>query len=221
MSLLSASMELFSSSTHIFLDAASQTPRQSNPTVPTSGHTLREVGLLSGTAVATGSGWCAVERIVANDPLLTSDNGMRAVVQNRRVVLRRADIPDHKAFTMSIPRGVLGNRAAMNILPMQEIVMDSEMAERLYGTAFVLLPSVLLDGYKGITRHPIETNLNLHMLTFKDEQIISVNGGVLMLAQSETCFSPCAQTLVSPQSVYPRLTHAQLLSLLAPQQGLA
>lgn len=221
MSLLSSSMEIITSRMNIFLDHSSQTPRQSNPAVPTSGSTLREVGMLSGTQIATDTGWCPIERVLADDHILTFDNGMQAVVQNRTVVIRRAEIPDQKAFTMFIPRGVLGNRTDMNVLPMQEVVLESDIAEKQFGNAFILMPSILLEGYKGITRHPIMTDISLHMLTFKAEQIVQANGDLLMLAQNEACLSPFAETIVSERSVYPRLTHAQLLQLIGSEKGRA
>lgn len=221
MSFLSSSMELFTSRMNIFLDTPAPQLRLSTPAAPTSGSALREVGLLAGTQIVTDTGWCPIERVLADDHVLTFDNGMQAVAENRALVIRRAEIPDHKAFTMFIPRGVLGNHANMNILPMQEVVLESDIAEGVLGNAFVLTPCILLEGYQGITRHPIMTDISLHMLTFKTEQIVQANGDVLMLAQSESCFSPFSETIICDRSIYPRLTNEQLVRLIDTEKGLA
>ncbi|ATX66892.1 Hint domain-containing protein [Roseinatronobacter bogoriensis] len=219
MSLLSSSVEMFSDRLNTILDLSSRSARPKKPALPTSGDTLREVGLLNGTLLATDTGWCPIERVRANDSVLTFDNGMQHVVQNRAVVLRKAQIPAAKAFTMFVPAGALGNLRDLNILPMQEVVLESDIAEDMFGNAFVLAPCVLLDGYKGITKHPIMTDLSLHMLTFKAEQIVQAEGEVLMLAQSEGCFSPFAESAIAAESVYPRMTQAQLLKLVQAEKA--
>ena len=219
MSLLSSSVEMFSDRLNTILDLSSRSAPPKKPTLPTSGDTLREVGLLNGTLLATDTGWCPIERVQANDSVLTFDNGMQHVVQNRAVVLRKAQIPAAKAFTMFVPAGALGNLRDLNILPMQEVVLESDIAEDMFGNAFVLAPCVLLDGYKGITKHPIMTDLSLHMLTFKAEQIVQAEGEVLMLAQSEGCFSPFAESAIAAESVYPRMTQAQLLKLVQAEKA--
>jgi hypothetical protein len=190
MSLLSSSVEMFSERLNTILQLSSRNACPKTRAMPTSGDTLREVGLLNGTLLATNTGWCPIERVQANDPVLTFDNGMQNVVQNRAIIIRKTQIPAAKAFTMFVPAGALGNQRDMSILPMQEVVLESDIAEEMFGNAFVLAPCALLDGYKGITRHPILTDLSLHMLTFKAEEIVQAEGEVLMLAQSEGCFSP-------------------------------
>ncbi|WP_296478807.1 Hint domain-containing protein [Roseinatronobacter sp.] len=220
MSLLSSSVEMFSERLNTILDLTSSNSTSRKPALPTSGDTLREVGLLNGTLLATNTGWCPIERVQAYDPVLTFDNGMQSVVQNRAVVIRHAQIPAAKAFTMFIPAGALGNQRDMNILPMQEVVLESDIAEEMFGNAFVLAPCAMLEGYKGIAKHPIMTDISLHMLTFKAEQIVQAEGEVLMLAQSEGCFSPFAETVVEAMSVYPRLTQAQLLRLVEAEKAL-
>lgn len=219
MSLLSSSMDIITTRLNTFLDISARPSRRSVARPPSTGAMLREVGLISGTMVATDTGWCPIERVLADDQIMTFDNGMQTVVQNRSMLIRRKDIPEHKAFTMFIPRGVLGNRADLNLLPMQEVVLESDAAETAFGNAFVLTPSILLDGYKGITRHPIMSDIKLHMLTFKAEQIVQADGEMLMLAQSERCFSPFAETVAADQTVYPRLTQAQVLELVNAENG--
>ena len=171
---------------------------------------LREFGLPPGTTVANQTGWAAIERLVAGDQILTFDNGMQVIVENRVITIRRAEIPDTKAYTIHVPSGVLGNSAPMDLLPMQEVVLESDRAEAQFGDPFVLIPALLLDGYKGITRKALTTDLKLHVLTFESEQIIQTNGAMLVLAPCQAWFSPFTETAAPEQDCYPRLSHAQL-----------
>ena len=171
---------------------------------------LREFGLPPATVVANDTGWAAIERIVPGDQILTFDNGMQTIVENRVVTIRRAEIPDSKAFTIHVPKGVLGNSIDMNLMPMQEVVLESDRAEAQFGDPFVLIPALLLDGHKGITRQPLKSEVKLHVLTFESEQIIQINGAMLALAPCQAWFSPFAETAAPEQDCYPRLSPTQL-----------
>jgi hypothetical protein len=188
-------------------------PRRTEPDMqatPTHAQNLREIGLVAGSMVATQTGWCAIERIVGGDHLLTFDNGMKPVVENRATIIRRAELPEAKAHLMYVPAGALGNRVEMRVLPMQELVLESDRAEVAYGDPFVLIPALFLEGYKGIRKAPMTADLKVHMLTFTSEQIIQINGAMLALASSKACLSPFGETLAAESQRYPRLTHAQL-----------
>jgi hypothetical protein len=205
---LSSSIQGFAARlTNMFEQRRTEPASNPTPAVTTS---IREIGLIAGSAVATQTGWCAIERIVAGDHLLTFDNGMKAVVENRAIIIRRAELPEAKAYLMHVPAGALGNRAEMLVLPMQELVLESDRAEAHYGDPFVLIPAVLLEGYKGIRKVPMTADLRVHMLTFAAEQIIQINGALLALASSKACLSPFAETISADSQRYPRLTHAQL-----------
>ncbi|WP_296478809.1 Hint domain-containing protein [Roseinatronobacter sp.] len=172
---------------------------------------LHESGLLAGTLVANQNGWVPAEQIGPGDLVLTFDNGMQPVAANESMTLERADMPRKKAFTMFVPKGALGNRVDMNILPMQEVIVESDRAEALYGDPFVLMPCFLLDGYKGIHTQQFYTDLHLSMLLFENEQIIHTNGGMLALGQMLTR-TPCvSQHAHHSNTIYPRLTYSELL----------
>ncbi|MCH8465152.1 MAG: Hint domain-containing protein [Roseinatronobacter sp.] len=204
----SSSIQEFATRLSSMLEARRAEP--DTQTAPATGGTIREIGLVAGSMVATQTGWCAIERIMPGDQLLTFDNGMKPVVENRFTVIRRAELPEAKAFLMYVPAGALGNRAEMHVLPMQELVLESDRAEACYGDPFVLIPALLLEGYKGIRKTPITGDLRVHMLTFTSEQIIQINGALLALASSKACLSPFAETIAAESQRYPRLTHAQL-----------
>lgn len=177
---------------------------------PGTAPALREFGLPPGTTVANKTGWEAIERLMPGDHILTFDNGMQSIVENRVITIRRAEIPDCKAYTIHIPSGVLGNNLDVGLLPMQEVVLESDRAEAQFGDPFVLIPALSLDGYKGISKKALVSDLKLHVLTFESEQIIQTNGAMLALAPSQAWFSPFAETAAPEQECYPRLSPAQL-----------
>lgn len=175
--------------------------------------TLRENGLIAGSLVANQNGWVPVENIVPGDMVLTFDNGMQRVAENLRLTLRRADIPSHKAFTMFVPNGTLGNRGDMNILPMQEVIVESDLAEMLFGDPFVLMPSFLLDGYKGIHTQTFDDDVDLFALLFEAEQIVHTNGGMLALAQMQASALTAARGVGHQTAVYPRLSYPEMVMI--------
>lgn len=170
---------------------------------------LREFGLPPGSCIVDQTEWTKIERIMPGDRIMTFDNGLQPVVENRVITIRRAEIPDIKAFQIHVPAGLLGNKDAIDLLPMQEVVLESDRAEAQFGDPFVLIPALLLDGYKGITRKALTSDLMLHVLTFEAEQIIQTNGAMLALAPSQSWFSPFAET-AADQPGYPRLSDAEL-----------
>ncbi|MEZ5751434.1 MAG: hypothetical protein R3D60_05500 [Paracoccaceae bacterium] len=96
----------------------------------------------------------------------------------------------------------------------QEILLESDRAEDEIGDPFVLFPAVLLSGYQGMGRQKIDGDLDVFMLTFRDEQIIQVEGAALVACRAEADFSPLdaagkAQDFVG----YPRLAQDQLQQL--------
>jgi hypothetical protein len=173
-------------------------------------HALREDGLLPGTLIATDSGWKPVEGILPGDMVLTFDNGMQRVANVHQIVLPAASLPAHKAFTMVIPVGALGNRRELRLLPCQEVIVESDMAEMDFGEPFVMIQALMLEGYCGIHRAPIEGDLRIHMLTFASEQVIHIAGAALVTARADSDFSPLSAAALAGLTSYPRLTLPQL-----------
>ena len=174
------------------------------------GKALREDGLLPGTRVATQDGWTPVERLTVGDRVLTFDNGLQPITRVKRLSIARKKIPAFKAFTMTIPPGVLGNRQQLSLLPCQEVVVESDLAEAEYEEPFVIIQALWLDGYRGIHRKPLTADLDVRLLTFAAEQSIYVAGTALATCRLDADFSPLSAAAISGDAIYPRLTHAQL-----------
>ncbi|MFN7002829.1 MAG: Hint domain-containing protein [Roseinatronobacter sp.] len=177
-------------------------------------NSLREIGFLHGSRIATEHGWQTVENVLPGEQVLTFDYGPQTVLENKVIEIRRDTIPDRKARLIAIPSGALGNKQDVRVLPMQEVLIESDEAEELYGDPFVLIPAVMLEGYKGIHKVPLAGNLSLSMLIFEREQVVHSTGGLLSLATTQGAFSPLSATAENAQSRYTRLSTAELLDLM-------
>lgn len=174
---------------------------------------LREDGLLPGTLVATGTGWRRIETLQPGEMVLTFDNGMQPVSRVHDLTIPQAALPAHKAFVMIVPKGVLGNRRALELLPLQEIIIESDFAEAQYGDPFVLIQALMLDGFDGIHRAPIKGDLRVFMPTFEQEQLIHSCGMALLTARAESDFSPLDVCSHLPDREYMRLPLRDLSAL--------
>jgi hypothetical protein len=188
-------------------------------TEPLYAEALREDGLLPGSLVATDTGWKPVERIQPGDIVLTFDNGAQRVSHVHQIVLPRDSIPPHKAFTMLVPMGALGNRRELRLLPCQEVIVESDMAEAEFGDPFVMIQALMLEGFFGIHRAPIEDDLRIYMVTFPAEQVIHIAGAALVTARPDSDFSPLSTMTLSETRTYPRLTLEQLRRIAASLKG--
>ena len=146
--------------------------------------TLGDVGygIVAGTKVATTVGWRPVEAIIAGDKVLTFDAGLQTVIEVRRQILyAAATVVPVSNWPLFVPAGALGNRAAMQILPGQNVLIESDTAEDIYGDPFVLLPAAALEGYNGITRLDLTAQVEVVSLHFAQDQIVHANNGALFL----------------------------------------
>lgn len=139
-------------------------------------------GIVAGTKVATVVGWRSVEAIVAGDKVLTFDDGMQTVIEVRRMVLFAGTtaVPMDN-WPLQVPPGALGNLADMQIMPCQNVLMESDTAEELFGEPFVLIPAVALEGYNCITRTAPSERVEVVTLHFAQDQIVYANIGALFL----------------------------------------
>jgi hypothetical protein len=174
---------------------------------------LREDGLLPGTLVATSTGWRKIETIQPGEMVLTFDNGMQPVTHIHSLSIPHNALPPHKAFTMVVPQDVLGNRRQIELLPLQEIIIESDFAEEKYGDPFALIQALMLDGFDGIRRVPLRGDLRIYMPTFEQEQLIHTCGTALLTARAESDFSPLDACSTGPEREYMRLPLEELSAL--------
>lgn len=139
-------------------------------------------GLAQGTLVATAMGWRPAEGVVAGDKVLTFDNGLQTVTKVTRTRLWEAidDCP-REFWPLEVPRGVLGNRDIMHLMPHQTVMIESDAAEDLYGDPFSLIPAVALEGLRGIHRVPPAFDFEVVQVHFAEEQVVFSQNGTLYL----------------------------------------
>lgn len=195
-----------------------ETMAEDTPAPTESYFALRETGFLPGTMIATQNGWQAVDKITKGDVIVTFDNGPQVVVDVQTLRIARKSIPDRKAFTIHVPKGALGNNHELSVMPMQEVMIESDKAEALHGDPFVLLPAQMLEGIRGVTRRAIDADLTVTMIVFAEEQVVHCNGAFLMLGSTEGCFSPMSASADAGGVTYPRLTAAELRAIVKAER---
>ena len=65
------------------------------------------------------------------------------------------------------------------LLPGQTVMIESDVAEEVYGDAFALIPATALDGYRGIERVIPEARFEVITLHFAQDEIVFANIGAL------------------------------------------
>ena len=138
-------------------------------------------GLLSGTRLATGMGWRAVEALAPGDMVLTFDAGLQPLVEVRRDIFWATDTTVPAAYhSVFVPAGALGNSADLELLPDQGVLVESDAACDVYGDPFAVLAAKSLDGYRGIRRIAPRTQIEINTLVFAQDQIVYAEGGALV-----------------------------------------
>ena len=138
-------------------------------------------GIAAGTLVATESGWLPVEHLRPGMQALTFDNGAATVLDvTRRMLWRGQGACPRAMWPLAVPAHVLGNRRAMLLLPDQNVMLESDLAEILFGDPFALVPAAALEGYRGITRVCPHAAIDVVSVRFAQDQLVYANGaGVL------------------------------------------
>ncbi|SOB92621.1 Hint domain-containing protein [Rhodobacter sp. JA431] len=134
-------------------------------------------GIVAGTRIATAMGWRPVEAMAAGDMVMTFDHGMRPVraVHRSHLFAGRAKLP-RSMMPLAVPEGALGNASPMLLLPEQNVLVESDLAEAVFGDPFALIPAAALEGYRGITRITPHQRIEIITLQFDEDEVIYANG---------------------------------------------
>ncbi len=143
-------------------------------------------GLMAGTLVATELGWQPVDDLRTGDRIVTFDNGMRPLKAVRVSTLWTAeqDAPAN-VWPMHVPARALGNREAIQMMPEQSVLIESDEAQDLFGDPFMLVAAGVLDGFKGITRVPPQREVTVVALEFEGDEVVYVNGTLLVYCPAD------------------------------------
>jgi len=137
-------------------------------------------GFVAGTKVATQHGWQDVTTIKAGDTVLTFDGGLQTVVSVEENLAWEDDFfcPEH-LWPMHVPAGALGNREDMTLMPEQAVLIESDVAEEVFGDPFTMIKAASLEGYRGITQNRPMNLFKVITLRFQNEQVVFANSGAL------------------------------------------
>lgn len=157
-----------------------ETGRTPSAEIEVSGLADAGRGIVAGTRVATTMGWRPVEALASGDLVLTFDHGMQPLRDiRRRTVSVRCNVPAD--WPIAVPAGRLGNRAPLLLMPEQPVVIESDLAETLFGDPFVLISAADLDGCGDIGRIRPDRVIELVNLGFDDDQVVFANSGAMFL----------------------------------------
>ncbi|WP_223637417.1 Hint domain-containing protein [Rhodobacter sp. TJ_12] len=145
--------------------------------VETRSHFGQSEGIVAGTRIATTMGWRPVEAIAACDLVMTFDHGLRPVraVHRTQLFAGRAQCP-RRMMPLAVPEAALGNAAPMLLLPEQNVLVESDLAEAVLGDPFALIPAAALEGYRGIDRITPHQRIEIVTLQFDEDEVIYANG---------------------------------------------
>ncbi len=137
-------------------------------------------GIITGNKVATGRGWCDVNALVPGDRVLTFDNGLQVLrgVTRSWVGLNHS-APVAERHVLNVPKGVLGNKTQMQLMPDQPVMVESDLGDEFFGDPFTLIPAHSLEGYNGIERVEVVIPVQVSALHFDEEQVVFAHVGAL------------------------------------------
>ncbi|WP_293573197.1 Hint domain-containing protein [Phaeobacter sp.] len=164
-----------------------------------------------GTEIDTPSGPRKIETLRAGD-LVSTENGPRPVRWIGRSNLTAQDLEQHdKLRPVCISAGALGHgvpNAPLRVSRQHRMVVRSQVAQRMFGAAEVMVPAIRLVSLPGIALAETAQAVSYFHLVFDDHEIIRANGApsesLLLTAQSLRALSPAAQDEL--RTLFPDLT---------------
>jgi hypothetical protein len=177
-------------------------------------------GLLSGTRVATGHGWRPVQALCAGDRVVTFDAGVQPLCGvTRHPVWTGESACPQRFWPLDVGRGVMGNRAPLRIMPHQVVMIESDLAETLWGDPFALLPGLALEAAPGVARVPPGPAAEVVVLHFESEQVIFAENGLMALCPASCDLLDYARERAGPRYDVLPLIEARGLVLAMARMG--
>ncbi|WP_161635684.1 Hint domain-containing protein [Actibacterium mucosum] len=135
--------------------------------------------------LATGNGWFTLDQLRSGDKVLTFDNGFQEITDIAEIPARVVTENCPPAFwPRRIPAGTLGLDRAISVMPGQGVMVESDLAEALCRDPFAVVAASALDGFAGIEPAEPAPESVLYSLSFAEDQLVYVNGGLLLLIKT-------------------------------------
>lgn len=171
-----------------------------------TGEAMLVEGITAGTRIATGTGWRAVETLRPGDAVLTLEGGYQPLAG-----LRLFRFPDRAAplaiWPLIVPRAALDCREPILLLPDQQVLIECDQAEMLYGDALAMIPARALEGWRGIRRVQPRARAEAVTLSFAIPQVIYASRAVLLACPAQASRDARRTDLMQPR---PGLAEAAL-----------
>ncbi len=178
-------------------------------------------GITSGTRIATADGWRTVDALTIGDRIPTLDSGPQNLVAITRATrFVRKNTPPDFASPVHVPAGVIGNSEPMVLLPEQMVMIESDEALARTGDPFALVPAKALVGYREAERFRALRSFEVFTLHFRNDEMIYVDGGALVLAQAAVpgeIVPPDAFARPTPYAVFRGRQAGELVAALAEE----
>ena len=142
-----------------------------------SGPAVLGDGLASTQFLATPDGWVEAGDLEVGDPVLTFEGGEMPVARVFRSA-QAARVPQ-PFWPVFLPVGAMDNEEPAELLPAQMVMLESDLAEELYGEPFVLVPASALVGWNGIERHAPQSAEIVH-IQFETPQLVFAGRSLLL-----------------------------------------
>jgi Hint domain len=134
-------------------------------------------GLAATQRLATADGWVEAGDLLVGDPVLTFEGGEMPVARVFRSA-QAARVPQ-PFWPIWLPVGAMENDEPAELLPAQMVMLESDLAEELYGEPFVLIPASALVGWNGIERRAPEAVEIVHV-QFETPQLVFAGRSLLL-----------------------------------------
>jgi len=134
-------------------------------------------GLSALQFLATGDGWVMAGDLEPGDRVLSFDQGEVPVAKVFRS--RQALRVPQPFWPVYLPVGAMDNDEPAELLPAQMVMLESDLAEELYGEPFVMVPASSLVGWNGIERRAPEAEEIVH-LQFDAPQVVFAGRSLLL-----------------------------------------
>lgn len=169
----------------------------------------------AGTMIRTDKGEVAIQNLSKGDMIWTRDNGFQPL---RWIGVSHLDAVDlaakPKLLPIRIKAGALGVNmpvADLVVSPQHRVLVRSAIAQRMFGTAEVLVPAKHLTELPGIDVDATVTSISYHHLMFDAHEVVLSNG-----AESESLYpgpqalrALSAAAIAEIEAIFPGIMSAQ------------
>ncbi|SEK86408.1 Hint domain-containing protein [Roseovarius azorensis] len=168
-----------------------------------------------GTLIETENGPVPVERLAVGDMLRTLDHGFQPVRLVCHTTCDAIDLQLRPAIRpVYILAGALGNGLPLRDLkvsPQHRMLVSSRIAERMFGTAEVLIPAIKLIGLPGVFIDRSVTEVEYFHVLLDDHEVIFAEGAPSesLLTGPEALRNVGAAARAEIRALFPRIAEAE------------